>query len=431
MSFSFRWDAFAGQQDFQTHIREALTNALNKKLPRILEDEITVLNLDWGDEAPAIEMLEIGDVALDRFRGVFKLNYTGGATITVATKVQANLLNVYQHSAPSQFTMPSFVDAQSSFPIPLHLTLRNIRLQGTVIVVFSKSKGLTLVFRNDPLQSIEVSSTFDTLPAIASYLQQQIEAQIRGLFREELPAMLYQLSLRYLPSFSQSLIMDEASRFKNANKEHPVTFAEIEAEKPVSLVNLLHVEAMLSSRRTLALDTPIMPTAIVRSELHHRSLLTRLNAPAFNLVSDDNSVFDQLYYHVKHSSMRAAAQKPPRRRVIKLNKPKSSTEPTMELPDLKRPVSVEPPATDLEIVPASPVKHEAPVRAWAPSGKHSLESLVQFLPVSQLMRDHKGMPPLSWRHPQNFSFSNTAFRNDDQTPLSVHEIDELPPAYVA
>lgn len=425
MSFSFRWDAFAGQQDFQTNIREALTNALNKKLPRILEDKITVLNLDWGNEAPSIEMLEIGDVALDRFRGVFKLNYNGGATITVATKVQANLLNVYQHSAPSQFTMPRFVDAQASFPIPLHSTLRNIRLQGTVIVVFCKSKGLTLVFRNDPLQSIEVSSTFDTFPAIASYLQQQIEAQIRSLFREELPAILYQLSLRYLPSFSQSLITDQASRFKKVNEEqHPVTFAEIEAEKPVSLVNMLHVEAMLSSRRTLALETPIIPTAIVRSELHHRSLLTRLNALSFNLVSDDHSVFDELYHYVKHTSMRTAAQKPPRRRVIKLNKPNIVNEPTTEVCNTKG----ESQDSLAESTETSPLKHEVSVKAWPPD-RNSLKSMVQFLPISQLMRDQK-MTPFTWRHPQHFMFSNAYFHSEI-VPLPVHEIDELPPAYVA
>lgn len=322
MSFHINWSAFSSQSDFQNHIRELLTNALNKSKPHILEDRIKVTNLDWGSEAPRLELLEVGDIAADRFRGVFKLNYTGGATITISTKIQANLLNVWTKSNPSSFTTPKYAGATESFPIPLHLTLRNIRLQGTVIVVFSKVRGLTLVFRNDPLQGIDVSSSFDNFPIIATFLQQQIETQIRTLFREEVPSVLYQLSLKYLPSAS-GLSQQMVTRIK---PEHVVKIAEVDYERPVSLMNILHVEAMLNSRRTLALNTPIMPTAIVRSELKHWQSLAFPHATMLNIGTDDTSVYDQIYAQSKHLAPKSTRNH--KRRIVKINKKKKEAEGT-------------------------------------------------------------------------------------------------------
>ena len=87
--------------------------------------------------------------------------------------------------------------SNEQFAIPLDLKLSDIKINGIGIIVFSKSKGLTLVFRNDPLDSIKVSSTFDTVQVLANFTK-QIENQIRDLFRETLPTLIHQLSLKYL-----------------------------------------------------------------------------------------------------------------------------------------------------------------------------------------------------------------------------------------
>src|SRR5271155_4303594 len=80
--------------------------------------------------------------------------------------------------------------------IPLQITLSDIKLSAFIILVFSRQKGLTLVFRNDPLESLKVSSTFDSIQFIKDYLQKEIEGQLRVLFMEDLPAILHKLSLR-------------------------------------------------------------------------------------------------------------------------------------------------------------------------------------------------------------------------------------------
>lgn len=62
--------------------------------------------------------------------------------------------------------------------------------------MFSKQKGLTIVFRNDPLESLKVSSTFDSIQFVRDYLQKTIEGKLRDLMMDELPAIIHRLSLR-------------------------------------------------------------------------------------------------------------------------------------------------------------------------------------------------------------------------------------------
>jgi distribution and morphology protein 34 len=86
-------------------------------------------------------------------------------------------------------------------------------------VVFSKQKGLTLVFRNDPLESLKVSSTFDSIQFVRDYLQRTIEAKLRDLMMDELPAIIHRLSLQlWCPD--QIPIYDEES--KEVDEEHAI-----------------------------------------------------------------------------------------------------------------------------------------------------------------------------------------------------------------
>ncbi|KAI7582032.1 hypothetical protein KC316_g8104, partial [Hortaea werneckii] len=193
MAFNFNWSPLIADTD---RVREMLTSALNKSpKPPIIVDELIVSELNLGSSPPDLEILEIGDLAEDRFRGIFKMSYTGDAYLTLKTRVQANPLNTYLSTKP-KFTRPDAVAASSGLTIPLQITLSDIRLSGFVILVFSKMKGITLVFRNDPLESLKVSSTFDSIPFVRDYLQRTIENQLRILFMEDLPAIIHRLSLR-------------------------------------------------------------------------------------------------------------------------------------------------------------------------------------------------------------------------------------------
>ena len=81
--------------------------------------------------------------------------------------------------------------------MPMTLRLSHLSLRAILILVVSASKGITLVFKNDPLQNVEVSSTFDSVEVIRGYLQQEIEGQLREMFREDLPGIIHRLSQRW------------------------------------------------------------------------------------------------------------------------------------------------------------------------------------------------------------------------------------------
>ena len=77
------------------------------------------------------------------------------------------------------------------------LRLSKLHLRAILILVVSQSKGITLVFKNDPLQNVDVSSTFDSIEVIRGYLQQEIEGQLREMFREDLPGIIHRLSQQW------------------------------------------------------------------------------------------------------------------------------------------------------------------------------------------------------------------------------------------
>lgn len=195
MSFRFSWDEFTPA--FHAHARSLLEAALNKgSKPPVLTDAIRVRSLDMGSTPPGLEIVEIGDLSSDRLRAMLKLTYAGDASVVLQTKVQANPLDTYLQTLPA-FARPAMQCAASPLTIPLTVRLSHIRLSGIVVLVASQTKGCTVFFRNDPLDSIRVSSTFDGIPGMARYLQQEIEAQLRSLFREDLPAILHKLSLAW------------------------------------------------------------------------------------------------------------------------------------------------------------------------------------------------------------------------------------------
>jgi distribution and morphology protein 34 len=204
---------------------------------------------------------------------------------------QANPLNTYLFSKPS-FTSPQPLAAASGLTIPLQITLSEIKLSAFIILVFSRQKGLTLVFRNDPLESIKVSSTFDSIPFVRDYLQKEIEMQLRTLMMDELPAIIHKLSLRlWCPEYkaqedqeiaaaaakTEEVAVDPfASPPQDAvdSRGNVVDASEIsslsldggsEIHSLFSQKNLLRLAALTDSHRTLSLFTPSIRDAVFRA----------------------------------------------------------------------------------------------------------------------------------------------------------------------
>ncbi|KAI1628819.1 hypothetical protein EDD37DRAFT_603737 [Exophiala viscosa] len=293
MAFNFNWSPLSTDAGFLPRAQELLTNALNRADPKpaIIVDDIIVNELNLGDVPPELEILEIGDLAEDRFRGTFKMMYKGNAYLTLKTKVQANPLNTYVRTR-SAFASPQPLAADTGLTIPLQITLSEFRLSGFIILVFSRQKGLTLVFRNDPLESLRVSSTFDSIPFVANFLQKEIENTLRGLLMDELPAIIHRLSLQLLvPEYKvheerevgsaatakAEVVVDPLASppqdpvDSTGNALTPAEVAALSLDSSLETLslfsrkNLVRLATLTDSHRTLSLFTPPIRDAVFRA----------------------------------------------------------------------------------------------------------------------------------------------------------------------
>ena len=93
---------------------------------------------------------------------------------------------------------PSILAADCPLIVPMQLKISLMRLRAIVVLIVSRTTGVTLSFKTDPLESVLVSSTFDSLPSVRRHLQTEIENRLRDLFQKELPAMIHLLSNEWL-----------------------------------------------------------------------------------------------------------------------------------------------------------------------------------------------------------------------------------------
>ncbi|OSX59435.1 hypothetical protein POSPLADRAFT_1126701, partial [Postia placenta MAD-698-R-SB12] len=197
MSFTFSWPRFSDQ--FHADAIQMLTAALNKgNKPPVIADRIEVVELEMGTQPPELEIRDIGELTVDQFRGIFRLSYSGDAHIVLRTKVQANPLNHKQPDIHLLGGSRGMLAAKQPLVVPMNLRLSHFKLNSYVVLVVSRQKGITLVFKTDPLQNVDINSTFDSIAVIQKFIQREIEGQLRQMFREDLPGIIHRLSQQWV-----------------------------------------------------------------------------------------------------------------------------------------------------------------------------------------------------------------------------------------
>lgn len=115
MAFNFNWSPLTADAEFYSRARDLLTKALNKSpKPPIIVDDILVSEFNLGTVPPDLEILEIGDLAEDRFRGIFKMCYSGDAYLTLKTRVQVRFRSFWLY--PRNFFFFFFMELPRATP---------------------------------------------------------------------------------------------------------------------------------------------------------------------------------------------------------------------------------------------------------------------------------------------------------------------------
>lgn len=359
MSFKIDWN-FIDPDSLRTQAKAVFKQAMNKGvMPDVIVGDIELAALHLGTKAPRLDILEIGELDLDKFRGIFKLEYDGDAYLSLRTKIEANPLALMQRKQQLDLlsrqkiqhktvaydlgrVLPRISLASKSLTLPLSILLCDMKLSAIVIVVYSVARGLTLVFQNDPLQSVRIQSSFDFVPGVAEFIQQEIEERLRESFRDDIPEILYQLSQNN-DSFSQILsqvkhehVADAAIPFTmNPSPTAPTGKGIVDISSDVPDVNFA-----TSSRRsemfpfgcqdTLRLDIPTISEAVSRATL---------------------GVYERQKLHSSsHNASRFVRSHKPRRRILKLGGDSASDKnKTGDLTQVDHASWPEPPPTYKEI----------------------------------------------------------------------------------
>lgn len=112
--------------------------------------------------------------------------------------LQANPLNHKQPDIHMMAGSRGMLAAKHPLVVPMLLRLSHFKLNSYVVLVVSRSKGITLVFKTDPLQNVDINSTFDSIAVIQKFIQREIEGQLRQMFKEDLPGIIHRLSQRWV-----------------------------------------------------------------------------------------------------------------------------------------------------------------------------------------------------------------------------------------
>lgn len=183
MSFQFQWPVFDAA--FKAGLALQIEEAINQGLASAhIIGRIAVSAADPGTVAPELECLEIGELGLETFKGMFRLAYRGDACITLQLEVQMNPLHrLLGHD-------------RATSVVPLELTVSRVRLDTIFLLSVHRTRGVSLTFKNDPLESMQISSSFDGLGAVKDFLQAELEAQVREALRTEVPKAINEQTRR-------------------------------------------------------------------------------------------------------------------------------------------------------------------------------------------------------------------------------------------
>lgn len=204
MSLKFNWPEFTLEQI--NLAKEQLTLALNSgpKSPNIVGD-IAITDLYLGTKAPELTCVSLDDLqASSKFpksRVMLHLVYDGDAHLVLQTLVQVNPLSQNKNDIRPWSYM---VAANQPLILPLNIKIAEIRLKGVISLAFDVDQGITIKFKSEnPLTSLRVSSSFDHVESIKKVLQEQIENQIKLLFKTDLPLIIYKLSQTFVKEISR------------------------------------------------------------------------------------------------------------------------------------------------------------------------------------------------------------------------------------
>lgn len=182
--------------------------------------------------------------------------------------------------------------ANQPLVVPMLLRLSNFKLNSVVVLVVSKQKGITLVFKTDPLQNVDISSTFDSIAVIQQFIQKEIEGQLRQMFREDLPSIIHRVSQQWIKKSTtvEAPYLARRPPVRHASALETMSNPEL---PPLGLSLNPTMHPLLGRRDYLGLPVTQRRGSLTARTLPHR--------PSFSSLRASTDVPDQPFNHTSSS----------------------------------------------------------------------------------------------------------------------------------
>lgn len=128
------------------------------------------------------EILALSDSG---FGGIFHVVYDGGFDIRIETAVN---LNVCSNSTQKdgKFWGMNTLSAHIPYITPVSLSVSNLKLDGRIVLEYSKEKGISYSFHNDPFKSIDISVDFVYFEFVKKIINDHLESTIKSFISNSL-----------------------------------------------------------------------------------------------------------------------------------------------------------------------------------------------------------------------------------------------------
>ncbi|ODV71043.1 MDM34 family protein CYBJADRAFT_169693 [Cyberlindnera jadinii NRRL Y-1542] len=154
MSFLFDWMSLHSL-DLKSKVNSMLEHMSIPHFP----DKVSITELLWGDSKPVFELLDIVELTEERFKGLFKFEYSGELKVVLRSNIEINAINLIDYD---DFTKPHYVLANCSTVLPVDFTIDKLRLD-LLFTVVTKGDNVTVVFNDEPMVDLEIHTTIDEL----------------------------------------------------------------------------------------------------------------------------------------------------------------------------------------------------------------------------------------------------------------------------
>lgn len=188
MAFRFnKWDEAFRDEDLLTAIKQRLESEMNSEEGGLVSLKVTRLSL--GTKPPRLHIHDIPVVSESRLSVLVRVEYDGDACLCVTAHLHITSINGGFFGATGFWSTPTTDDS-----IPVSVVIEGVKVAGMLAVEVREevpgSRDISIRFVDDPLESVEVSSSLDRqVPFVKSLLNAHISSKLRQLLMVDLPEM--------------------------------------------------------------------------------------------------------------------------------------------------------------------------------------------------------------------------------------------------